>query len=67
MAITAKKRIWGWMSFDWAAQPFYTLGLTFIFGPYFAVVRSAKHLGLWPNDCGPGYCLYRTLPWSVCR
>ncbi len=26
------------MSFDWATQPFYTLGLTFVFGPYFAAV-----------------------------
>jgi len=34
----SKKRIWGWMAFDWATQPFYTSGLTFIFGPYFAVV-----------------------------
>ncbi|WP_194097544.1 MFS transporter [Marivivens aquimaris] len=37
---TAKKRIWGWMTFDWAQQPFYTLGLTFIFGPYFAAVAA---------------------------
>lgn len=29
------KAIWGWMSFDWAAQPFHTLLLTFIFAPYF--------------------------------
>ncbi|MEL6464845.1 MAG: MFS transporter [Pseudomonadota bacterium] len=36
--ISLKKRIWGWMAFDWATQPFYTLGLTFIFGPYFAAV-----------------------------
>lgn len=28
------------MSFDWATQPFYTSGLTFIFGPYFAVVAA---------------------------
>lgn len=35
---SAKKRIWGWMAFDWAQQPYYTLGLTFIFGPYFASV-----------------------------
>ena len=40
MTISAKKRIWGWMSFDWAAQPYYTLGLTFIFGPYFAAVAA---------------------------
>ncbi len=30
-----KKGIWGWMLFDWAAQPFHTLILTFIFAPYF--------------------------------
>ncbi|MEM6276194.1 MAG: MFS transporter [Pseudomonadota bacterium] len=35
--ISTKKRILGWMSFDVATQPFYTLGLTFIFGPYFAI------------------------------
>lgn len=26
----------GWVMFDWAAQPFYTLVLTFLFAPYFA-------------------------------
>ncbi|MGR3469132.1 MAG: MFS transporter, partial [Shimia sp.] len=40
-----KRRIWGWMAFDWATQPFYTLGLTFIFGPYFAVVAAEYFLG----------------------
>ena len=35
-----RRRIWGWMLFDWAQQPFYTLGLTFIFGPYFAFVAT---------------------------
>ncbi len=44
MAVS-KKRVWGWMAFDWAAQPFYTLGLTFIFGPYFAVVAAEYYLG----------------------
>lgn len=39
-AAAARKRIWGWMAFDWAAQPYYTLGLTFIFGPYFAGVAT---------------------------
>lgn len=42
----SKKRIWGWMAFDWASQPFYTLGLTFIFGPYFAVVAAEHYLGM---------------------
>lgn len=31
---TARKRIWGWYFFDWASQPYNTLLLTFIFGPY---------------------------------
>lgn len=36
--VSAKKRIWGWMMFDWASQPYATLLLTFIFGPYFAEI-----------------------------
>ena len=31
----SRKGIWGWMFFDWAAQPFFTVVTTFIFGPYF--------------------------------
>ena len=31
----AKPAVWGWMSFDLAAQPFFTVILTFVFGPYF--------------------------------
>jgi MFS transporter, UMF1 family len=30
----ARRRIWGWWFFDWASQPYNTLLLTFIFGPY---------------------------------
>ena len=29
------KRVWGWMFFDWASQPYFTLLITFIFAPYF--------------------------------
>jgi len=32
----SKRSIFGWMMFDWAAQPFFTLVITFVFGPYFA-------------------------------
>jgi MFS transporter, UMF1 family len=34
-----------WVLFDWAAQPYYTLVLTFLFAPYFAtvVVGNAAH------------------------
>lgn len=39
--MATKRRIWGWMIFDLAQQPYATLGLTFIFGPYFAAVATA--------------------------
>lgn len=35
IASKSRKPIWSWMLFDWAAQPFHTLILTFIFAPYF--------------------------------
>ncbi len=40
---SAKKRIWGWFFFDWASQPYNTLLLTFIFGPYFGGIVK-EHL-----------------------
>ena len=33
---TSRTGIFSWMLFDWAAQPFHTLLITFIFAPYFA-------------------------------
>ena len=30
-----KRSVASWMLFDWAAQPFFTVVITFIFGPYF--------------------------------
>lgn len=44
--ISAKKRIWGWFFFDWASQPYNTLILTFIFGPYFAAIVTNYYMGL---------------------
>jgi UMF1 family MFS transporter len=46
-----RRRIWGWMLFDVAQQPYATLGLTFVFGPYFADVASrlAEGGGLAPE------------------
>lgn len=38
---TSRRGIWGWMLFDWAAQPFFTVVTTFIFGPY-VVSRMAS-------------------------
>jgi UMF1 family MFS transporter len=34
-ARTSRAGLWGWMLFDLAAQPFFTVVITFIFGPYF--------------------------------
>lgn len=31
-----RKSIWGWYFYDWAAQPYNTLLITFIFAPYFS-------------------------------
>lgn len=37
----SRRGIWGWMFFDWAAQPFFTVVTTFIFGPYFVSRMSS--------------------------
>ena len=42
--MSSNKRIWGWFSFDWASQPYNTLLLTFIFGPYFAELVTAQYM-----------------------
>jgi UMF1 family MFS transporter len=45
-----KRGIYGWMMFDWAAQPFFTVVTTFIFGPYFVAHFAgdpAKGQALW--------------------
>ncbi len=44
--ISARKRIWGWFFFDWASQPYHTLLVTFIFGPFFAKVATEHYLAL---------------------
>jgi MFS transporter, UMF1 family len=36
----AQRRIWGWWWFDWASQPYNTLLITFIFGPYVVSVMG---------------------------
>ena|SRR5205085_10213109 len=33
---TSRLAILGWVLFDWAAQPYFTLIMTFIYAPYFA-------------------------------
>ncbi len=46
----SKPALFGWVLFDWAAQPFYTLVVTFLFAPYFvnAVVGNpVRGQALW--------------------
>ncbi len=42
---STRKRIWGWFFFDWASQPYHTVLLTFIFGPFFAAIAADLFLG----------------------
>jgi len=51
MAVTARKRIWGWFFFFWAGQPYFTLLLTFIFGPYIASLypKGSEAQTVWGN------------------
>ncbi|WP_337267776.1 MFS transporter [Oryzifoliimicrobium ureilyticus] len=47
-----RKGIWGWMLFDWAAQPFFTVVTTFIFGPYFVSRLTSDPVSaqaMWSN------------------
>ncbi|MDB5523473.1 MAG: conserved hypothetical rane protein [Rhizobium sp.] len=47
-----KRAIFGWMMFDWAAQPFFTVVITFVFGPYFAARMVADPIAgqaAWSN------------------
>ncbi|MDM9624469.1 MFS transporter [Rhizobium sp. S152] len=48
----SRQGIWGWMFFDWAAQPFFTVVTTFIFGPYFVsrlTTDSVHAQAMWSN------------------
>lgn len=44
--ISHKQRIRGWFFFDWASQPYHTVLLTFIFGPFFVSLASENFLSL---------------------
>jgi UMF1 family MFS transporter len=49
---TDRRAIFGWMMFDWAAQPFFTVVITFVFGPYFAARMVADPIAgqaAWSN------------------
>ncbi|MEM8803221.1 MAG: MFS transporter, partial [Pseudomonadota bacterium] len=42
---TPNRRILGWYFFDWATQPYHTVLLTFVFGPFFAATATAYFAG----------------------
>lgn len=48
----SKRGIRGWILFDWAAQPFFTVVTTFIFGPYFVARLTSDPVSaqaMWSN------------------
>lgn len=48
----SSRGIWGWMLFDWAAQPFFTVVTTFVFGPYFVARLTEDPVSaqaMWSN------------------
>lgn len=51
---SARKRIWGWWWFDWASQPYNTLLITFIFGPYVVSVvgDGSRAQAIWGYGIG---------------
>ena len=51
-APTGKRALIGWVLFDWATQPFYTLVVTFLFAPYF-VNGFMGRSGAGGRRCGP--------------
>ena len=53
--IASRRAIAGWVLFDWACQPFFTLVTTFVYAPYFASVLvgdGARGQALWGFAAG---------------
>ncbi|MFB2530616.1 MFS transporter [Paracoccus sp. p3-h83] len=63
--VSAKKRIWGWYFFDWASQPYNTLVLTFIFGPYFAEVARAHFAAQGMEAAAAGAAAQSAWGWGL--
>jgi len=54
-APAGKLALFGWVLFDWATQPFYTLVVTFLFAPYFVngfMDNPARGSSLWASATG---------------
>jgi UMF1 family MFS transporter len=53
--LTGTRALAGWVLFDWATQPFYTLVVTFLFAPYFVngfMADPARGAALWAYATG---------------
>jgi len=59
----AQRRIWGWWWFDWASQPYNTLLITFIFGPYVVglVGDGSRAQAIWGYGIGAAGILLAVL------
>lgn len=58
------KEIWGWWFFDWASQPYHTLLVTFVFGPYFAFAATQHFLDIGLENAAAKAQAQAT--WSTC-
>jgi UMF1 family MFS transporter len=66
MAVSARRRVWGWYFFDFASQPYNTLLLTFVFGPYVASVvgDGTAAQAIWGYGIGAaGLLIALAAPW----
>ncbi len=62
--ISASKRIWGWWWFDWASQPYHTVLMTFIYGPFFATVAAGFFMSTGMDDLAADARAQSV--WSLC-
>src|SRR3989337_2600534 len=52
---TGTRALLGWVLFDWATQPFYSLVVTFLFAPYFVngfMTDPVRGAALWAYTTG---------------
>lgn len=60
-----RKKIWGWYFFDWASQPYHTLIVTFVFGPYFAGVAAEYYLAAGQDSKAAGASAQALWAWGM--
>ncbi len=63
--ISTRKRIWGWFFFDWASQPYHTLLVTFIFGPFFASVATSYFTGTGMDEAAAKASAQSLWAWNM--